>query len=59
VAGKELMIAVPRALLGLAGRPVSFDFHWADNIPCSGQIEDLFLYGDSAPPRRFDYRYCE
>jgi hypothetical protein len=59
VAGNELMIALPRALVGLAGRPLSLDFHWGDNIPCSGQIEDFFLHGDSAPPRRFDYRYCE
>lgn len=57
VEGNQLMIAVPRKLLGLASRPLSFDFHWADNIPCTGSIDDIFLYGDSAPPRRFDYRY--
>jgi hypothetical protein len=55
--GNQLMLAVPRALLGMEGRALSFDFHWADNIPCSGYIEDFFLYGDSAPSRRFDYRY--
>ena len=57
--GNELMIAAPRAVLGMSRKPISFDFHWADNIPCSGLIEDFFLYGDSAPSRRFDYRYQE
>ena len=58
VEGDRLMLAVPRRLGGLAGDPLSFDFHWADNIPGTGQIEDFFLYGDSAPGRRFDYRFC-
>jgi hypothetical protein len=57
VEGDQLMLAVPRALLGLADRPAAFDFHWADNIRGSGEIEDFFLGGDSAPSRRFDYRY--
>ena len=59
VKGNQLMIAIPRALIGLKDRPVSFDFHWADNIPCSGDIADFFTKGDSAPARRFDYRYQE
>jgi hypothetical protein len=59
VAGNRLMIAVRRELVGLAPgpEPLTFDFHWADNIRCTGRIEDFFLHGDSAPPRRFDYRY--
>jgi hypothetical protein len=59
VEGSQLMIAVPRSLIGQAGKPVTFDFHWADNIQCSGKIEDFFLNGDSAPNRRFDYNYHE
>jgi hypothetical protein len=57
VEGNQLMIAVPRGLLGLADRPVAFDFHWADNVQRVGAIEEFFLSGDSAPSRRFDYRY--
>ncbi len=57
VEGNQLMLAVPRALLGLGTGPVAFDFHWADNIRGTGEIDDFFLNGDSAPPRRFDYRY--
>jgi hypothetical protein len=59
IQGDQLMIAVPRALLGMQNRPVTVDFHWVDNIECSGEIEDFFLHGDSAPNRRFDYRYRE
>jgi len=59
VEGNQLAIAVPRAWLGVAEGPVRFDFHWADAIPCEGRIEEFFLYGDSAPARRFDYRYQE
>ena len=59
VEGNQLMIAVPRSLIGLADCPVSFDLHWADNIPCSGDVADFFTHGDSAPARRFDYRYEE
>lgn len=63
VEGNQLMIAVPRALVGLEAAPLAFDFHWADNVGTHrsggdvGRIEGFFLYGDSAPPRRFDYRY--
>ena len=59
VEGNQLMMTVPRALVGLSGAPVAFDFHWVDNIRGTGEIEDFFLNGDSAPPRRFDYRYRE
>ena len=59
VEGNQLAIAVPRVWLGMAEGPVRFDFHWADAIPCEGSIEEFSLYGDSAPARRFDYRYQE
>ena len=49
VAGSEMMLAVPRALVG-----ASFDFKWADHCGDSGE----FITGDAAPPRRFNYRYA-
>jgi hypothetical protein len=56
--GNRLELAVPRALLGLGnGKPVRFDFHWADNIQKDGDILEFGLSGDSAPDRRFNYRY--
>lgn len=50
VGGNEMHLAVPKRFL----KP-SFDFKWADN---SGE-DGLFLDGDAAPPRRFNYRYQE
>jgi hypothetical protein len=64
VEGNQLMLAVPRPLLGLADRPVAFDFHWSDNVPLAGtcgqypgDVAGFLVNGDSAPNRRFDYRY--
>ncbi len=57
VSGNRLELAVARKTLGLAGKPVRFDFHWADNIQKEGQILAFALHGDSAPDRRFNYRY--
>ncbi len=56
-AGNQMMLAVPRHVIGLAQGSLAFDFHWVDNIRGLGKIEDFFLNGDGAPPRRFDYRY--
>ncbi|MBQ6178489.1 MAG: hypothetical protein IJK32_03100 [Bacteroidales bacterium] len=58
VSGKEMEIAVPASALGLSGKKaVSFDFKWADN---TGELKDpisLCLHGDTAPNRRFNYRF--
>jgi len=53
--GTELMLAIPRSLLGKGG----FDFHWTDNVPVSGDITDFFQGGDNAPERRSNYRFVE
>ena len=59
VVGNELMLAVPRANLGLASREarVQFDFKWADNFQAEGDILDFLVSGDTAPNGRFNYRY--
>ena len=59
MAGPEMTIPVPRAVLGLTnGRRTAFDFHWADNVPVgSGTIADWWYNGESAPDGRFNYRY--
>jgi hypothetical protein len=36
---------------------VAFDFHWADNIQAPDDIIEFGVSGDSAPNRRFKYRY--
>jgi hypothetical protein len=56
-AGNELMIAIPRALIRQDHAAVKIDFHWADNVLPASKPADFFLHGDSAPERRFNYRY--
>lgn len=56
--GNALHLAIPRAALGMAGdKPVSLDFHWADNMQRIDDIIEFSISGDSAPNRRFNYRY--
>lgn len=57
VTGNRPELAVPRAALGLEGKPVRIDFHWADNLPKDGDLLEFALSGDSAPTRRANYRY--
>lgn len=57
VSGNKLELAVPKALLGVSGKSMTFDFKWADN---TGELVDpisLCLKGDTAPNRRFNYRF--
>ncbi len=60
-AGEDLVVAIPRRLLGLTDlAQTTFDFHWADNVPIGGgpkTIADWWYTGDSAPDGRFNYRY--
>jgi hypothetical protein len=56
-AGNALEVKVPRELLGLKGNAFSFDFHWADNPTDLVDPISLCISGDSAPDRRFNYRY--
>ena len=52
VSGNQLELSIPVELLG--GR-TGFDFKWADHC---GPLEDpMFLQGDAAPNRRFNYRF--
>jgi len=58
VAGNKMEVAIPRSVLGLPARgDFAFDFHWADNIQKTDDIIEFAVSGDSAPDRRFNYRY--
>ena len=57
VDGNGMELAIPRKLVGLEGKPANFDFHWADNIRAFGDVSELGVNGDSAPNRRWNYRY--
>jgi hypothetical protein len=58
VMGTAIEIAVPRVLTGDPKSAPAFDFHWADNIQGFGDVSELGLNGDSAPNRRWNYRYA-
>ncbi len=55
--GKSLEIAVLRQLLQMGGDKVSFDFHWCDNPDNTTDPMALCTSGDSAPNRKFNYRF--
>ena len=57
VNGNELELSIPRKLLGLTGSDVTFDFKWADNPQSLTDPISLCTGGDTAPNRRFNYRY--
>ena len=57
VNGNGLELALSRDLVGEAGGDPAFDFHWADNIRSFKGIAELGLNGDSAPNRRWNYRF--
>jgi len=57
VNGNGLELSLSRALVGEADAPPAFDFHWADNIQAFTGVEELGLHGDSAPNRRWNYRF--
>jgi len=57
VNGNQLELAVPRGMIGITANDFTLDFHWADNIQKLNDITEFALNGDSAPNRRFKYRY--
>jgi hypothetical protein len=56
-ANNELEISLPKSAVKQTGKTLRIDFHWADNIQRLNDITELFLHGDNAPDRRFQYRY--
>ena len=55
--GNEFEVKIPRKIIGMSSPVIAFDFHWADNIQKKNDIIEFSVSGDSAPNRRFDYRY--
>jgi hypothetical protein len=52
----QMMISVPRSLLGIRSLPAVIDFKWADHCYANGDWTDFTLNGDAAPDDRFNYR---
>lgn len=57
VSGNGLEVGLPRALVGEGDSGPAFDFHWVDNIQAFGDVASLGVDGDSAPNRRWNYRF--
>lgn len=57
VKGADYYIEIPRKLLGVRGSHIVFDFKWADNPRDLKSPIGLALGGDTAPNRRFNYRF--
>ena len=55
--GKCLEVSFPLKALNLESNHIKIDFHWTDNATHLNGIADFFVNGDSAPDRRFNYRY--
>ena len=53
----KLEIAIPRNLLGLKAEKFTVDFKWSDNPADLDNIISLCINGDTAPNRRFNYRF--
>ena len=53
----QMEIAIPRSMLQLKGNALTFDFKWADNPANLDSVISLCTDGDTAPNRRFNYRF--
>lgn len=57
VEGRQLHMAIPRRLLGIAPGDFVLEFKWLDNAQRPGDILNAYIDGDAAPDGRFRYRY--
>ncbi len=55
--GNELELEIPREMIGLNTDEITFDFKWTDNPEELKDPVSLCLKGDTAPNRRFNYRF--
>ncbi len=56
VGEKFLDVTLPRQYITRTGIDLTFDFKWVDNADAN-DISAWFVNGDTAPNRRFNYRY--
>lgn len=55
--GNTLEVSIPRKLLGKGRNHIALDFKWTDNPSSLDDIISLCTSGDTAPNRRFAYRF--
>jgi hypothetical protein len=56
-AGNRLELSAPRKMLGLSSGKFIIDFKWSDHPADLNDIISLCVNGDTAPNRRFNYRF--
>lgn len=54
---RQLELALPLKWMGMKPTRLAFDFKWADNPTSPTDIISISTTGDTAPNRRFAYRY--
>lgn len=54
---KALELRVERENMNMKGSKMTFDFKWADNPQNLDDVISLCTHGDTAPNRRFNFRY--
>lgn len=57
IRGREMEIAVPRALLQRPPSATNLSFKWMDNVDAQADALNLYRNGDTAPNGRFRYAY--
>ncbi len=53
---KEMMLAIPKSILGIEDDNFTVEFKWTDNMQ-SNDVMDFYQYGDSAPRGRLNWMY--
>jgi hypothetical protein len=56
-AGNRLELSAPRKMLGLPSGKFIIDFKWSDHPADLNDVISLCVNGDTAPNRRFNYRF--
>ena len=57
VSGNKLELCFDKSIIGVKGNGAVFDFKWADNPADLKDAISLCVNGDTAPNRRFNYRF--
>ena len=57
VSGKEMMITIPRKMLGFTSEKISLNFKWTDNTLKNGNFMSIYTDGDAAPGGRFKFNF--
>lgn len=57
VSGDMMMVAIPKAALGISGSDFTIQFKWADHCEF-GNVDSFYTDGDAAPIGRMNYVYC-